>query len=97
MITEINLEAVRNAVKSQCPSGPVTLHSDLGSQYTSSEFQKYISKCKILTHSFRGKGCPYDNDCIETFHVSLKKEKANLVKYYDFDAAISAIHEYIES
>ena len=97
MTTELDLQAVRNAIKSQCPSGPITLHSDLGSQYTISEFQKYISESKIFTHSFSGKGCPYDNACIESFHASLKKEEVNLVKYYDFDAARLAIFEYIES
>ena len=97
MTTELALQAVRNAVKSQCPSGPVILHSDLGSQYTSSEFKKYITESKIFIHSFSGKGSPYDNACIESFHASLKKEEVNLVKYYDFDTARLAIFEYIES
>jgi putative transposase len=97
MTTELALQAVRNAVKSQCPSGPIILHSDLGSQYTSSEFQKYITESKISTHSFSGKGSPYDNACIASFHASLKKEEVNLAKYYDFNTARLSIFEYIES
>ncbi len=97
MTTELALQAVKNAITSQRPAGPITLHSDLGSQYTSSDFQEYISGTMIFTHSFSAKGCPYDNACIESFHASLKKEEVNLVKYYDFNAARLAIFEYIES
>lgn len=97
MTTELALQAVKNAVISQRPTGPLILHSDLGSQYTSSDFESYIAKSKIITHSFSGKGCPYDNACIESFHASLKKEEVNLVSYYDFDVARIALFEYIES
>ncbi|MBU5439221.1 integrase core domain-containing protein, partial [Tissierella sp. MSJ-40] len=48
-------------------------------------------------HSFSGKGNPYDNACIESFHSVLKKEEVNQVKYFDFDTARIAIFEYIES
>ncbi len=97
MTTELALQAVKNAVVSQRPTGLITLHSHLGSHYTSSDFQLYIYESKIFTHSFSAKGCPYDNACIESFHASLKKEEVNLVTYYDFNAAPLAIFEYIES
>lgn len=88
--TELTIKAVENAYKVQRLTNTLILHSDLGSQYTSLEFKKYISKLNI-THSFSGKGNPYDNACIESFHASLKKEEVNLVKYYDFNAARLAI------
>lgn len=97
MTSDLSVQAIKNAIKLQRPREPLILHSDLGSQYTSSEFQKYISKTKIIKHSFSTKGCPYDNACIESFHASLKKEEVNLVKYFDFDAARLSIFEYIES
>ncbi len=62
----------------------------------SSILGEYIKEHNI-THSFSGKGNPYDNACIESFHSVLKKEEANLVKYFDFDTARLAIFEYIES
>ena len=68
----------------------------MGSQYTSSKFDDYLNEHNIV-HSFSGKGCPYDNACIESFHATLKKEEVNLATYYDFDAARLAIFEYIES
>ncbi|RBP38218.1 transposase InsO family protein [Garciella nitratireducens] len=93
---ELAIKAVENAYISQNPKDTLVLHSDLGSQYTSLEFKEYISNLPII-HSFSGKGNPYDNACIESFHASLKKEEVNLVKYYDFNTAKLAIFEYIES
>ncbi len=95
--TNLALGAVKNAMLLQKPTASLVLHSDLGCQYTSSEFQAYISDSKILNHSFSSKGCPYDNAPIESFHASLKKEEVNIVTYYDFNAAKLAIFEYIES
>lgn len=95
--TNLALQAVKNAIKLQKPTKPLILHSDLGSQYTSFAFKEYIENIKLITHSFSGKGCPYDNACIESFHASLKKEEVYLVKYFDYDAARLAIFEYIEA
>lgn len=94
--TKLAIKAVENACLLQNPNKTLILHSDLGSQYTSLEFKEYLSKANIV-HSFSGKGNPYDNACIESFHASLKKEEVNLVKYYDFNAARLAIFQYIES
>lgn len=96
MDTELAIKAVENAYITQKPKNTVILHSDLGSQYTSSKFDDYFNEHNIV-HSFSGKGCPYDNACIESFHATLKKEEVNLATYYDFDAARLAIFEYIES
>jgi putative transposase len=95
--TVLALQAVKNAIKLQKPTKPLILHSDLGCQYTSSAFKEYIDSIKIITHSFSGKGCPYDNACIESFHASLKKEEVHLIHYFDYDAARLAIFEYIEA
>lgn len=95
--TTLALQAVKNAIKLQKPAKPLILHSDLGCQYTSSEFEEFILNTKILTHSFSGKGCPYDNACIESFHASLKKEEVNLAHYFDYKTARLAIFEYIEA
>jgi putative transposase len=95
--TTLALQAVKNALKLQKPTKQLILHSDIGTQYTSLEFEKYILSTKIITHSYSGKGCPYDNSCIESFHASLKKEEVYRVTYYDFNAAKLDIFEYIES
>ena len=47
-----------------------------------------------MRHSFSRKGCPYDNACIEFFHVTLKKEEAT---YMVYESARLALFHYIES
>ncbi len=88
------IKALDNAIKAQKPISQAILHSDLGSQYTSSKFKDYVENNNII-HSFSRN--PYDNACIESSHASLKKEEVNLVTYYDFDVARLAIFEYIGS
>ena len=97
MDTALALQAVKNALELQRPTSNLILHSDLGTQYTSLDFKKYILSTRVITHSFSGKGCPYDNACIESFHASLKKEEVYRVTYYDFNVAKLAIFQYIES
>ena len=94
--TTLVIKALDNAIKIQRPTEGLILHSDLGSQYTSYEFAQYVKEHRLI-HSFSGKGNPYDNACIESFHSVLKKEEVNLVKYFDYSIAKLAIFEYIES
>ena len=71
-------------------------NSDLGSQYTSDEFESYLAS-KGMKHSFSRKGNPYDNACIESFHSVLKKEEVYTTTYHTFEEANTALFEYIES
>ncbi|WP_260167108.1 DDE-type integrase/transposase/recombinase, partial [Leuconostoc mesenteroides] len=52
---------------------PLIVHSDMGSQYTSTEFNTKGQNYG-LKHSYSLKGHPYDNDCMEAFHSILKRE-----------------------
>ncbi len=63
MTTELALKAVQNACLNVKDTEGIILHSDLGSQYTSAQFEEYL-KSKGIKHSFSRKGCPYDNACI---------------------------------
>ncbi len=96
MTAELAVKAVENACLNVKTTEGIILHSDLGSQYTSSEFENFLYS-KGIIHSFSTKGNPYDNACIESFHSVLKKEEVNYHKYYDFNAARKALFEYIES
>lgn len=75
----ITAELATQAVKNECLNIPdttgIVLHSELGSQYTSEEFEKYLQDQGML-HSFSRKGNPYDNACIESFHSVLKKGRS---------------------
>ncbi|MFT8708754.1 MAG: IS3 family transposase [Sporolactobacillus sp.] len=95
MTTELVLKALDNACISQNPESNLILHTDLGSQYTSHEFEKAIQE-KQMIHSFSKKGCPYDNACIESFHATLKKEEIHRTTYHDFAEARRALFQYIE-
>lgn len=76
------------------PEGMI-FHTDLGSQYTAIEVEKWLKENKIR-HSYSRKGTPYDNAGIESFHASLKKEEVYTTSYMDFDQANQALFAYIE-
>ena len=86
MTVELAVEAVKNACLNVKDTQEIILHSDLGSQYTSQTFERYLSRHGIL-HSFSRKGSPYDNACIESFHSVMKKEDIYLHTYQDFREA----------
>ncbi|PIC62558.1 IS3 family transposase [Sporosarcina sp. P13] len=96
MTTELVLQALSNAIAVQQPDEGLILHTDLGSQYTSEDFEKALADAKIK-QSFSRKGCPYDNACIESFHATLKKEEVYQTTYIDFETARMALFSYIES
>jgi putative transposase len=95
MTSELVIEALRNAYTAQKPGKGLLLHTDLGSQYTSSEFTQHVHEYE-MKQSFSQKGCPYDNACIESFHAILKKEEVYHTQYTDYSAAKLAIFQFIE-
>ena len=72
------------------------LHSDLGSQYTSNKFDKYLEELSIK-HSYSKKGYLYYNAPMEYFHSCFKKEDERMNKYIDFNDAKISTFQYIES
>ncbi|EEJ41558.1 hypothetical protein HMPREF0555_1843 [Leuconostoc mesenteroides subsp. cremoris ATCC 19254] len=71
------------------------IHSDMGSQYTSAEFN---IKCQNygLKHSYSLKGHPYDNGRMEAFHSILKREEVYLKAYQTLTQVQAAIGWYID-
>lgn len=76
MTAELAVEAVENACLNVKSTEGIILHSDLGIQYTSQNFEACM-EAKHMIHSFSRNGNPYDNACIESFHSLLKKEEIN--------------------
>ena len=95
MTTDLIIKALENAYYAQKPDEGLIFHSDLGTQYTSTDFTEVTKKFN-MTHSFSYKGSPYDNACIESFHAILKKEEVNHVQYLDHKSAELALFQYIE-
>src|SRR5690625_1940959 len=75
MKTELVIKALENAYHGQKPDDGLIFHSDLGTQYTSDDFEETI-KTFNMTHSFSYKGSPYDNACIDSFYAILKKRRS---------------------
>ena len=79
MTTECVVQALNNAILRQGVSEGLIFHSDMGSQYTSHEFEQLLQSNEIK-HSFSKKGYPYDNAAMEPFHATLKKEEVYVKK-----------------
>lgn len=97
MTTSIVLDALYRALYNQgLKEGTgLVLQTDLGSQYTSREFEALLIH-KHVSHSYSRKGTPYDNSGIESFHATLKKEETYVNHYKNFEEARLALFQYIE-
>ena len=87
---------LKKAKQSRKIEEEMIFHSDLGSQYTSNEFEKLLIENSVK-HSYSKKGYPYDNASMESFNAILKKEEVNVNTYETFKEARIAIFEFIES
>lgn len=94
MDSSLVISALEKAWKSRNYPKNVILHSDRGSQYTSSE---YIATAKRIGFvlSYSKKGCPFDNAPMESFHSILKKEEVYLHHYSSFQDAKIRLFDYI--
>ena len=88
------ISALTNSWQNQNYHNNVILHSDRGSQYTSSE---YIAAAERMGFrlSYSKKGCPFDNAPMESFHSVLKKEEVYLKHYSSFHEANIRLFDYI--
>lgn len=73
---------------------PLIIHSDMGPQYTSAEFN---IKCQNdgLKPSYSLKGHPYDNGRMETLNSILKREEVYLIVYKTLTKFQAVIGWYI--
>lgn len=69
------------------------IHSDRGSQYTSSKYRKLLEDIKA---SYSRKGNCWDNACIESFHALIKREHLYRYKIRNYHHAYQLVFEYIE-
>ena len=96
MTTELVISALKKAKIQRGVKKGMIFHSDLGSQYTSKEYEKILIENEVI-HSYSKKGYPYDNASMESFNAILKKEEVNVNTYKTFNEAKLAIFEFIES
>ena len=75
MTADLAVKAVENACLNVKVTEGIILHSDLGSQYTSHEFENLLSS-KGMIHSYSRKGNPYDMVLVYKYgHEKLNKLK----------------------
>ncbi|WP_257644684.1 IS3 family transposase [Listeria monocytogenes] len=96
MQTSIVLKALDDAFSKRKIEKGLILHTDLGSQYTSIDYETKL-KAMNLCHSYSQKGCPYDNAGIESFHALLKKEHVyQRSAYSNFEEAKLQVFSYVQ-
>lgn len=71
--TQLTKSTVKAAYGTRKLTESLLFHSDQGSNYTSSEFRKYLKSLNI-GQSFSNPGMPYDNSVMESFFGSFKRE-----------------------
>ncbi len=95
MDKQLVVQAVLMALWQKQSTGKVILHSDRGSQYTSHEYQLFLSEHGIVS-SMSAVGSCYDNAAAESFFGVLKRERVNRKHYMTRAQARSDIFDYIE-
>lgn len=97
MDTDLVLKTLESAVKNRTITGDLIIHTDLGSQYTSDDYNQRLTELHIR-HSYSRKGCPYDNAPMESFHASLKKECVYPVPVFkNYETAAAVLFEYVHA
>lgn len=89
------IRAVEMAIWQRQGGWSVILHSDRGSQFRSSDYQKFLS-LNTLICSMSAVGHCGDNAACEGFFGMLKRERVNRRNYRTLDMAKADIFNYIE-
>ena len=89
------IRAVEMAVWQRQGHGEIILHSDRGSQFRSTDYQRFL-KQNSLVCSMSAVGHCGDNAACEGFFGVLKRERTNRTKYPTMDTAKADLFNYIE-
>jgi putative transposase len=95
MTKQLVLDALLMAVWRRKPKSEVMVHSDQGSQYTSYEWQSFLSE-QGLEGSMSRRGNCHDNAVAESFFQLLKRERIKKRIYSTRQDARADIFNYIE-
>lgn len=95
MSRELVIKSIMMAVMRRQPNKEVIVHSDQGSQYTSEDFQDYLSQHNLISSMSRRGHC-LDNAVAESFFHSLKTERVKKKIYRTRSEAKADLFDYIE-
>jgi putative transposase len=88
-------QALTMALANRTPTAGLLHHSDRGSQYAATRYQRLLDEYSI-TASMSRKGNCWDNACVESFFGTLKRELVYHRRYATREEATQDIFEYIE-
>ena len=71
---DLAMDALLMAVWRRKPKSEMIVHSDQGSQYTSSDWQRFLKGHNLICSMSRRSNC-YDNAVAESFFQLLKRER----------------------
>ena len=92
--TQLARSTFQQAYAGRQPSGPLTFHTDRGSNYASKAFCSCLHSAGVI-QSFSRVRVPYDNSVMESFFSSLKREELYRTKYRSEQEFRSAVEQYI--
>jgi transposase InsO family protein len=92
---ELTEQALRMALANRVPGVGLLHHSDRGSQYAATSYQRLLNAYG-LNPSMSRKGNCWDNACVESFFGTLKRELVYHRRYATREEATQDIFEYIE-
>jgi putative transposase len=95
MTKELVAQALFRAMHQKRPAPGLIHHSDRGSQYCSSRYQKILEQFGMKASMSRRGNC-YDNAPMESFWGTLKNELVHHCRYATRAEAEASIREYIE-
>ena len=96
MRTSLVTDALEMAIANRAPAAGVIFHSDRGTQYTSSEFDRYCTKSGIR-RSLGRTGICYDNAVSESTFATYKKELIHTRPWPDLKTLTAATIDWIEN
>jgi putative transposase len=95
MTSDLAIDALLMAVWRRKPRQEVIIHSDQGSQFSSSDWQSFL-KANNLIGSMSRRGNCYDNAVAESFFQLLKRERIKRKIYSTRQDARGDVFDYIE-
>jgi len=95
LIGVLTEDALAMALANRQPRAGLLHHSDRGSQYAASNYQRLLNEYGLIPSMSRKGNC-WDNACVESFFGTLKRELVYHRRYATRDAARQEIFEYIE-
>ncbi|MFK4936591.1 IS3 family transposase [Lactococcus garvieae] len=96
MQDKLVIDCLLQASGKEQPQADLIVHTDQGSQYTSSRYQSTLRQIGARSSMSR-KGNPYDNAMMESFYKTLKRELINDAHFETRAEATQEIFKYIET